>query len=239
MTEREFPAGYFGIADTRVAAPSYLASYKRHLLRFIQELPQKASVLDVGCGSGKTIKLIRAVRPDVAVSGVDISDVSSHMPPGVEFVKGSVEHLPEFFQGRTFDAIICQHVIEHLLYPMGLMEGVQGLLKNGGKIFIETPNWTRTATPWAHFYFWNDYTHVRPFSRFGMERLLREHALIPEKIITLSSTTWFLPRQTNERSAKHVHASALAQYNQNLITRIFSRLVNPLVRDLLIAIAKK
>lgn len=236
-TKQSFPSGYFGDTGSGSAA---LAPFKRYLAEFIRTLPHGARVLDVGCGAGKTIRLIQSMRPDVVVSGMDISDVAVHLPRGVAFTQGSVEQLAQLYAGQQFDAVVCQHVIEHLVYPMGLMEGIYALLRPGGRLFIETPNWTRMFAPWAHFYFYNDYTHVRIFSPFAMKRVLLEHGFSVERVVTVSSSTWLLNRHA-AGSAKEParHASQVAQRSQSVATRIFARLINPLMRDVLIAVATR
>lgn len=233
-----FPSGYFGPGDP--VSTTSLAPFKRYLVEFIQALPQGAQVLDVGCGSGKTIRLVRAMRPDVTISGMDISDVGALLPEGVAFTQGSVEDLGALYGAERFDAVICQHVIEHLVYPMGLMEGIRTILRPRGTLFIETPNWTRMFAPWAHFYFYNDYTHVRIFSPFAMKRVLLEHGLSVVRVVTVSSSTWLLRRGVAEgRSAPTRHASQTAQRSQSIAARIFARLINPLMRDVLIAVAER
>jgi SAM-dependent methyltransferase len=237
-----FPEAYFGSEDQRIPSAerirSTLAPFKRHLLRFIESLPENAKVLDVGCGAGKTIKMILALRPDVTVSGMDISDVSGHLPSAVRFKIGTVEEIPLLFPNETFDAIICQHVIEHLLYPMGLMDGITSVLKTGGTLFIETPNWTRMFAPFAHFYFYNDYTHIRIFSKFGMSRLLLDSGFTIDHLITVSSCTWFQPASSTDEPRTKA-TSELTHDRQPLGSRILARLLNPLMKDVLIGIATK
>lgn len=238
----EFPAAYFGGTDTRIPSPEVvrrtLAPFKRTLLAFIEALPENARVLDVGCGSGKAIKMIRSLRPDVTISGMDISDVSEHLPEGVRFKKGTVEDLTKLFPGETFDAIICQHVIEHLLYPMPLMDGITALLAPEGRLFLETPNWTRLFAPFAHFYFYNDYTHVRVFSKFSMSRLLLDSGFTIDTLRTVSSCTWLQSKGEGEEGRVKA-TTEITHDRQSLPVRVLARLLNPLMRDVLIAVATK
>ena len=39
--------------------------------------------------------------------------------------KMSAEDIGKRFEENSFDAIICQHVIEHLLYPTNLATGIK------------------------------------------------------------------------------------------------------------------
>lgn len=240
MERTVFPASYFGSADAKVlsreAALAALAPYKRHLRVFIETLPVGARVLDIGCGQGKALKLALALRPDLAAFGMDSADMSAHFPPNVAFTQGSLENLASLYAGERFDAVICQHVIEHLISPLALMEGIGAVLKEGGRLYLETPNWTRLIAPFSHLYFYNDYTHIRPFSRAAMTRLLLDHGYADLAIRTVSSCAWFPKRGTGARLEEEA-TSGVAQKSQGIVSRIFARLLNPLLRDVLIATA--
>ena len=114
---------------------------------FIRSLPEGASVLDAGCGPGKILHHIAKIRPDLRVKACDIRDTSAQLPSGVVFQVGSVENLGHLYGENEFDAIITQHVIEHLLFPMPFIEGCKQVLKPGGLLYIETPNWIRAYLP--------------------------------------------------------------------------------------------
>ncbi|MDB5266108.1 MAG: putative methyltransferase YcgJ [Parcubacteria group bacterium] len=62
-----------------------LPAHKRALVAFMRALPQGAHLLDIGCGSGKAIRWLHSIRPDVIISGMDINDNQEYMPAGVVF----------------------------------------------------------------------------------------------------------------------------------------------------------
>jgi len=68
--------------------------------------PGAASLLDVACGTGKHLELLRATFPDVA--GVDLDDgllaVAHERLPDVPLTRGDMR---AFDLGRTFDAVTC------------------------------------------------------------------------------------------------------------------------------------
>ena len=88
---------YEGSADQRLRA------------RVVASLidPQIESVLDVGCGNGFITRRLRAKR----VVGLDASEEALTHFEG-EAILGSVDRLP--FDDRSFDAIVCVEVLEHL-----------------------------------------------------------------------------------------------------------------------------
>jgi 2-polyprenyl-3-methyl-5-hydroxy-6-metoxy-1,4-benzoquinol methylase len=244
-----FPKRYFGTAqlDTSSAADSAFkvdsfirrSPHKRILVEFIRALPQGARLLDIGCGSGKTIRLIYALRPDIRISGMDITDMHEYLPPYAEFMQGSVDDLATLYEAQSFDAIICQHVIEHLVSPLAMMEGISATLTKHGQLYMETPNWTRLFVPFSHLYFWADYTHIHPYAVTTMSRLCSDFNM-KARIKTASSCRWFPKRMKKAYGTASTRSLSSSGYDgRGSVSRIFARLVNPLLRDVLIVIAEK
>jgi trans-aconitate methyltransferase len=74
-----------------------------------------ASVLDVGCGTGRIGGLIRGIRPDATYTGIDISpavlkSASARLPAG-EFHETT---LAAFRPGRKWDLVIASEVLMHI-----------------------------------------------------------------------------------------------------------------------------
>jgi SAM-dependent methyltransferase len=79
-------------------------------------LPQKATILDVGCGDGLIPYLIMQKRPDVKIKGVDILGRSqTHIP--VECFDGKV--IP--YGDGTFEVAMFVDVLHHTIDPMILL----------------------------------------------------------------------------------------------------------------------
>ena len=72
-------------------------------------------VCDVGCGTGMLLQYIRSnARVDLrTMVGVDMIEPEHSIGHGIEFIGGWVENLP--FADRSFDTVVCTHVIEHIL----------------------------------------------------------------------------------------------------------------------------
>jgi SAM-dependent methyltransferase len=73
------------------------------------------SVCDVGCGTGTLLRHIRDhSRQDLTrMVGIDLIPPDAPIGGGIEFVSGWIEDLP--FADRSFDTVVCTHVIEHIL----------------------------------------------------------------------------------------------------------------------------
>ncbi len=86
------------------------ARARRHARFFaLARLSDGARVLDVGCGRLG----LRALEPDLDITGVDLLDLPSYPGP---FVRGDPsEGLP--FEDHEFDLVYCSSVIEHVPPP--------------------------------------------------------------------------------------------------------------------------
>jgi len=242
----EFPTKYFGTnTDFKTEDPKKIrnrqSKFRSNLVNFIDSLPQNASVLDAGCGNGKVTRMVLSLRPDISISAMDISDVSEYIPKSVDFKVGSVEDLSSLYISEQFDAVISLHVIEHLLFPMRMINSIKFVLKKGGRVFLETPNWVRVYMPFSPNYFWNDYTHVRPFSKYSMNKLLAEYDFKNIKLLT--TNTMSLVNKGVTESCCCVNKKQ-SEVNKNrkittLVGKIILRIIHPLFKDILIVEAEK
>jgi SAM-dependent methyltransferase len=115
--------------------------------------PQASSLLDVACGTGRHLELL---RDRYEVEGVDINpkllDVARERCPGVPF---HVADMAEFELGRRFDVVTCLFSsIAYVRTPERMRSAVRCMrhhLNPGGVVLVEpwfTPEryWTGTIT---------------------------------------------------------------------------------------------
>ncbi len=146
--------------------------------RFIAFLPPRGVVLDIGCGNGLMQKRLRQYRPDLKFISVDKKDFSREFPLGTFFqVDISKEALPT--ESETVDAVFCSHVFEHLSTCDPLLSEIRRVLRPGGSIYIEAPSTRSLFLPScgllsgqdAPVNFYDDPTHIRPFTRQSLYRM--------------------------------------------------------------------
>lgn len=97
------------------------------------------SVLDVGCGSGEYLDLLKSEFKDLSViCGTEISEVAGKeaLEKGFEIYIGTIEEL-NFTQ--KFDLIFLKQVIEHVHDPKFVIQKLLGCLSRKGFIVLETP----------------------------------------------------------------------------------------------------
>ena len=119
-------------------------------------------VLDIGCGRGEWLQLLR--KRGMAAMGVDTSQeiVDRCVERGLEVVLGDgIAHLATVPEGSLL-AITSFHVLEHI--PVGdhatFFANALRALRPGGVLILETPNPTNLIVGAAAFY--RDPSHLRP-----------------------------------------------------------------------------
>ena len=115
---------------------------------------QRRRVLDVGCGSGRFLALLRDAGWEV--HGVEISSGLSKYARelGLDVLQG--EFLAADLPIGAFDLVCMFHVVEHFIDPAAALRKVHDLLAPGGVLFVETPNWSSIGAlvrgpRWSHF----------------------------------------------------------------------------------------
>lgn len=97
----------------------------------------KQHVLDIGCGNGGWLNLIR--ETGWQISGVEPDPVAAAQARESGFeVRTSVEEWLDTHQ--SFDFVTMSHVIEHVHDPISLLGAAYNLLRPGGGICVVTPN---------------------------------------------------------------------------------------------------
>lgn len=137
--------------------------YVREKQRFyLPYFAGRKDVLDVGCGRGEFLELMR--EAGVAARGIDLDEeaVSLCRSRGLEAEQADLFAYLDAAPEAAFDGIFCAQVVEHLP-PARVPEFVRlaaSRLVRGGVLAIETPNPECLAIFATHFYL--DPTHTRP-----------------------------------------------------------------------------
>jgi len=131
-----------------------------------------ARVLDVGCGDGHLLALIRASVPHgLEIEGVDLSPeaAASAERRGIRVRIGRVEQLP--LPADTYDLVIMNQLIEHVASPLDLLQTIVRILRPGGHLFLETPNLDSLDARAFRRRYWGGYHLPRHFHLFDSQTL--------------------------------------------------------------------
>ena len=107
LSKKEFEDAYINL-DCR-ATDRQTDLNQKCIKHMLQNLPSdKSSLLDVGCGRGYWLKLLKQ-QTNFNLTGCDLFEKLEI--PGVNYIRGDIEDLP--FAAKSFDIVTCHHTLEH------------------------------------------------------------------------------------------------------------------------------
>jgi SAM-dependent methyltransferase/uncharacterized protein YbaR (Trm112 family) len=134
----------------------FFKKYKNPVVRFLRYIRPDVTL---NYTSKKNYKLIAESLKDKkecrilivggSIDGSGISELKNNLPTGTVLVESDVAHGPNTniifdshqipFSDETFDLVIVQAVLEHVLDPFKCVAEIHRVLKTGGQIYAETP----------------------------------------------------------------------------------------------------
>lgn len=126
------------------------------------------TILDVGSGKGN--HLVAFARRGLVALGLDKRRECMEALNHFDIRECDLERDPFPFQTGSLDVVFSKSVIEHVENADNFLSETRRVLKPGGLAILLTPDW-RTQ---AHM-FWDDYTHVKPWTRKGLQNALKIH----------------------------------------------------------------
>lgn len=103
--------------------------YRKEYEIIISLIPEKVKVLDLGCGNGSLMALLRQ-KLNVSATGVEISKsgIEISRSKGFEVFDARIdEPLP--FKAKSFDFAICNVTIQMVMYPEVLLKEMKRVAK--------------------------------------------------------------------------------------------------------------
>ncbi len=144
---------------------------KQRQSNFITYFTGCSNVLDIGCGRGEFLELLKELG--IGAKGIDLDDtmVDYCLSRGLNVVKDEAISYLENLDDKSLDGIFIDQVVEHLEpnYLINLLQLCFQKLKYGYYIFIETVN-PLSLVSFANFYI--DMTHKKPIHPETLKFLL-------------------------------------------------------------------
>lgn len=152
--------------------------------KIIAALGPKPTVVDVGCHGWLLAESCE--RAQARYIGVDRTMPPSR-PKSAEFAE--MKGIQLSVQDDIAHLTVATHVIEHLYDPVGFVVELARITRPGGTIFLESPSELATLTKSSddvedHRFdsFWDDPTHVRPYTPAAFYRLALSAGLRPTAV---------------------------------------------------------
>ena len=146
-------------------------------------LHEKMDVLEVGCGVGALLSLIKPYAKYCV--GVELNTSFINFLEQELGIEGHAQDMFTIDFKRKFDLIVMIDTLDHLPNPIEVLEYLRNLLKPGGRMWIEVPNLDEALNFFlpqpnqlefntffwqkAHFFYFSKDTITKAFRRVGMK----------------------------------------------------------------------
>lgn len=172
--------------DYKFKPSGYFSTPRREMLDFV---PHGAkSILEIGCGNGRFGALVKQ-RDGCRYTGVELmEDAAIEARTRLdEVLTTNIERDALPFEPHSFDGLVCNDVLEHLVDPWTVLRSLVRHLKPGGFVVVSLPNvrfsevvkdlvfrkrWTYTDQGVL------DRTHVRFFTEASVRELLEQAGIV-------------------------------------------------------------
>jgi 2-polyprenyl-3-methyl-5-hydroxy-6-metoxy-1,4-benzoquinol methylase len=173
--------------------PDYYNRINLDLLSAIK--PNRARVLEIGCGAGALGAKYKEKNPTNEWWGIELDTAAAQHAAGrIDSVSiGNIEQIDmqKVVGAIRFDGIVCGDVMEHLIDPWTALKNLAALLTHDGNIYLCIPNishWTavceilRGNFPYQSEGLF-DKTHLRFFTKREIIKLVESAGLTVVSII--------------------------------------------------------
>ena len=141
---------------------SHAEDVRQNFENYLEYFANKTRVIDMGCGRGEMLELLK--EKGVPVKGIDgdAESVAICKSKGLDAEEADLFQWLRSQPDGAYEVLFCSQVIEHLP-PLELPQFIRDCaakLEKGGVLILETPNPECLAIFATHFYL--DPTHHRP-----------------------------------------------------------------------------
>jgi SAM-dependent methyltransferase len=162
---------------------------ERHKVEILRQyLTDGSSILDVGCSTGHFV--LQARRRGFAAEGLEPSRQFCAIANTILKVPVTLGQIEQYQPGYCFDGMVLWDVLEHLYEPARVVQHAARLLKSGGILLAQVPNYLgfsnrfksrlcRWGLKHNHFKHFGFPWHVCSFDRRSLTELLTNSGLIP------------------------------------------------------------
>jgi SAM-dependent methyltransferase len=139
-----------GFSQSRLAATlQNIVSQRREEVGLYNEIAEKLPLsdiqrlLDVGTGSGMQLKVIKELRPNIELYGLDLSPASIRVAHAnlegmhIDLRVGNIENTP--YKNDFFDVVTCNSSMSYWKNPISCFDEIFRILKPGGSAHLFEP----------------------------------------------------------------------------------------------------
>jgi 2-polyprenyl-3-methyl-5-hydroxy-6-metoxy-1,4-benzoquinol methylase len=153
-----------------------VALSKRSRCRRIERRVASGKLLDIGCGRGDFLQIMRAKGWECVGTEIEESTaIYGNQVLGLDVRVGSLENLG--IPDSSFNVITMWHVLEHLKRPETALRECWRILRPGGMLVVAVPNGesVQATISGRHWFLLDVPRHLYHFSSRNLMRLLHMH----------------------------------------------------------------
>ena len=127
---------------SRLTIVDHEETYGRSLLEKISKNWQVDTCVDLGCGHGTDLQIVKNNFPEAKLFGVDFGDWNKDKlrEKKIQVISVNIESEKLPFNDSSVDLIIANQVLEHTKEIYWINHEVFRVLKKGGQFFVGVPN---------------------------------------------------------------------------------------------------
>jgi len=170
------------------------------------------SLLEIGCGSGAF--LARMAASGWRVQGIESDPAAAAAAERNFAIPVRVGELAEMrLAPASFDAIVMNHVLEHVFDPLALLGECRRLLKPGGLLVCVTPN----ADAWGRKHYGANWRGLEPprhlhiFSLSALARAADIAGFVQQRVYSTTVNTWIIDSASRSLAAAAPGADIAAE----------------------------
>ena len=145
-----------------------------------------APVLDIGCGRGEWLELLR--DQGLIGRGVDLNRVflDACRGRGLDVIEGDAIDSLRAIPDGSVGAVTSMHLVEHLPFErvIALLDEIRRVLRSGGLVLLETPNPENLSVGVCNFYM--DPTHRNPLPPEALRWIVEARGFMGARIERLT-----------------------------------------------------
>lgn len=152
--ENAWKAGWSDVHSIEQPCDSYGKQGVMYTLGRLLEGEGRESVLDVGCGVGFYFKFLRGLGfkrlcgIEYDIQNVEHGRMLNAGLPGLQILPGDIRQLPGPLGEEQFDVVISLGLVEHFHYPVPNIRRLLSLVRPGGLLVLEMPNFRNCFFHW-------------------------------------------------------------------------------------------
>lgn len=181
-----------------VKTEDYFSHARREILPLLPHRAPRA--LEVGCGSGHTLSLLKQQGLCDWVCGIEISPTAAEQASKRldQVIQGNIEAMELPIEPGSIDLLLCLDVLEHLVDPWETLRRLAALLRPNGVLVASIPNvrYYRVLLPLMLGGRWDyqdsgilDRTHLRFFTRATAIELVESAGFSIERVSATNAHT--------------------------------------------------